>query len=199
MKRFFAVLACLILASALAFAGGGAGGALFGLVEPGWDPSFGLVDLVDMPWNLGYLGGYGYEVDNEGLILGYFGLAFMDSRILSGEDGGSGAIGGVGGAVLGTRIIAGDYIHLDAALRLGLGAAYVGNSTAGSAWASPAYMVAYIEPYLELGVGIFPWMHLSATLGYQVMGNCFPGPTFGSFFTRAPTIGLTVTFGSYYY
>ena len=43
-------------------------------------------------------------------------------------------------------------------------------------------MIAYIEPNLELGFGIFPWLHAAVTLGYQMIGNCFPGAFFGSLF-----------------
>lgn len=198
MKRI-ALIACIVTFSALAFAGGGAAGPLFGLSEPEWAPSFDPISFGETPWDLAYVGGYKYVVNNEGYIDGRFGLIFADPELFSAETAVSGAIGGVAGVILGSRVIGEDWIHLDATLRIGMGACYAGNATASSSWASPAYMIAYVEPCLELGLGFFPWLHIAATIGYQVFGNCFPGRLFDPLFSRTPTVGLTITFGSYYY
>lgn len=203
MKRCALIIACLCFCSALAFSGGGASGVLFGLAEPGWTPSFGrydgLVNLEEMPWNIGYLGGYHYDVDNDGVIQGWFGLAFLDSKVFDAGTAQSGVAGGVAGVIVGTRVIGKDFIHFDTALRLGMGACYVGDATSTAVWPSPVYAIVYVEPYAELGIGIFPWMHFTATLGYQMIGNCFPGATFDSLFTRTPTLGFSIAFGSFYY
>ena len=199
MKRIALVASIMLSLSGLAFAGGGAAGPLFGLSEPGWAPSLGPIALGSTAWNQGYVGWYNYTVDNDGFIEGKFGLAFVDSRLFSADTASSGALGGVVGLVVGDRVIGKDWMHLDAGLRLGLGACYSGDATASSPWPSPAYMIAYIEPNLELGFGIFPWLHAAVTLGYQVIGNCFPGAFFDSLFSRTPTLGFTITFGSYYY
>lgn len=199
MKRI-ALIVCILSLSALAFAGGGAAGALFGLSEPGFTPSLGPIPLGSAPWDdLGYVGGYSYTVDNEGYIDGRFGLVFANPGLFKAETIASSAAGGVVGIILGSRVIGEDWIHLDASLRVGMGACYAGDATASSSWASPAYMIAYIEPCLELGLGFFPWLHTAVTLGYQMFGNCFPGPFFDPLFSATPTIGLTVTFGSFYY
>ncbi|MDP3177875.1 MAG: hypothetical protein Q8M76_08225, partial [Spirochaetaceae bacterium] len=59
------------------------------------------------------------------------------------------------------------------------------------------YAIAYAEPYAEVGIGLTPWMRLSATLGYQIIGNFVPGMAFTDLLLRSPTLGMTVTWGRF--
>jgi hypothetical protein len=202
MKRLVLLFACLFLFSALAFSSGGASGVFSGLVQPEWDPNFlGLpLEAVHQPFNLAYVGGFSYEVDDEGSILGYFGMAFMDKGFFTGGEEDSHMAGGAFGLVVGQRVIGTDFLHLDLASRLGLGGCYVNEWLGAASPRDPTgYMILYAEPYAELGIGIFPWAHLAVTAGYQIMGNWLPGLPFQHLFTLTPTIGLSVSFGSFYF
>jgi hypothetical protein len=207
MKRAarLAILAILLeLAVAHSFAAG-AGGLLFGLAEPSWNPSF-MPSIPDSFKGLEYFGGYGYGVDSSDRISGGFGLAFLDYESMDAANRGSAGsvpgyfVGGAGGLIVGSRLIGGRALHLDLAARLGLGGVGVSTRT-GSAgtwsYSDTGYAIAYAEPYAELGLGLSPWMQVSATLGYPFIGNLAPGKPFADFVYWAPTFGVTVTFGSF--
>ena len=213
-SRFFAASVL-----ALAFAGGafpgsafaeGAGGPLFGLVMPAWNPSF----MPEVPSSLPefeYMGGYGYGLSRDDVIIGGFGLAFLDYNIYASENWGGGSLipmhvaGGAGGLVVGSRVIAAPGLHLDLAARLGLGgmglarrelaASYLGSDF--YRYATKGYAIVYAEPYAELGLGLTPWMRLCATLSYPLIGNFLPGKPFSEVFYYTPAIGLTVSFGKF--
>jgi hypothetical protein len=177
-----AVLVLLALfAGAQAFSEG-AGGMLYGTSRRDWNPNF--MPSSPLACDIGYFGGYGYGVDHEGTITGGFGLA------LSNFGSGSPSIqGGLGGLIVGQRVIGLRLVHLDADLRFGAGGLSYNNSK--------GYFVAYAEPYLELGIGLTPWLHLSATAGYQFIGNLMGGKVFESFTYWSPTFGMTIGFGSF--
>lgn len=59
------------------------------------------------------------------------------------------------------------------------------------------YAMLYAEPYIELGIGLTPWMHVSVTVGYCLMGNFIPGWPFEAVFYHAPDLGLSVSFGNF--
>jgi hypothetical protein len=161
----------------------GAGGVLFGMVKPAWNPSF--MPDTRMPVDLEYFGGYGYGVGEQGNIVGGFGMAFLDST-------GDRMAGGAGGMIAGYRLVGERFIHLDLAARLGLGGM---GSDGGSGWEGHA--IIYAEPVAELGIGLTPWMRVSATLGYQFIGSFAPGKLFSDVVLRSPTIGFTVTWGDF--
>ncbi len=198
MSRTSRVLAVLVALIALAGAAAaeGAGGAFFQIVKPDWNPSF-LPD-ARMPYNVDYFGGYGYGVTYDGSIIGGFGFGFFDSNsmgFLSNWDAQYHMAGGVGGVIVGARLVGTRLVHLDLASRLGLGGLWYYNPSA--LWRNKGYAIAYAEPYVELGLGFTSWMHLSATLGYAVMANIVPGLAFEDFVNRSPTLGFTVSFGDF--
>jgi hypothetical protein len=202
MKRFALLFAGLFLFASLAFSSGGAGGAFSGLVEPSWSYDLdGLIAKpVNEPYKLGYMGGYGYQVDDEGFILGGFGLAFADKTFLSGSSVDPHIAGGALGLVIGQRVIGADFLHFDIGARLGLGGCYVSEWTgAASPRDRSGFMILYAEPYAELGIGFFAWAHLSVTAGFQVMGNWLPALPFEHFLTWTPTVGISLSVGSFYF
>ena len=180
--RLGVAIAALLALAPLASAQG-AGGVLFGAAKPDWNPSF--LPEARMPVDLEYFGGYGYGVSGEGNIIGGFGLAFMDAA-------GDRLAGGAGGMVVGYRLVKETFVHLDLSARLGLGG--MGEDT-GNGWEGHA--VFYAEPLAELGLALTPWMRLSATLGYQLIGSFAPGRLFSGVLMRSPTVGFAVTWGDY--
>jgi hypothetical protein len=195
MKKYERVfLFLLVLFASLGTAAadpGGAGGLLFGLQRPDWNPPF--MPEAATPMNLEFLGGYGYGVDREGVIVGGFGMAMLDAGILEGSGSSADrAAGGIGGMIIGQRIVDERRLHLDLAARLGLGG--TGLRTNGR-W--KGYALAYAEPYLELGLGLTPWMRVTASVGYQVLGNFAPGRLFKDFFMRTPTMGFSIAWGRF--
>lgn len=149
-----------------------------------------------MPYDLEYVGGYGYGVAGEGLVIGGFGLGFFDANTVSYDYSADRdhLAGGVGGVILGTRVLGTRFVHLDLDCRLGLGGAgYWGPS----APEGEGYAICYAEPYAELGLGLTPWMHLSATLGYAMMGNLIPGKFLSDLLNYCPTLGFTMSFGEF--
>jgi hypothetical protein len=197
MKRVFLALACALLFTVGAHASGGTGGVFVGTVEPAWSTSFLPLPGDRMPFNLEYCGGYGFGVDDEGVITGGFGLAFLDSDILNPGGSSSHIAGGAGGLVVGDRVIGSNTVHLDVAFRLGAGGCYV--DYAGTGDNRKGYAIVYVEPYAELGLGLTSWMHLAATAGFQMMGNIGPGSPFSDFLVYSPTLGFSITFGSFYF
>lgn len=192
--RLLAVLALLVLAGAATAEG--AGGMFFQVVKPDWNPSF--LPEARMPYNVDYFGGYGYGVTEDGAIIGGFGFGFFDSYpmdALATWDSQHHMAGGVGGVIVGARLVGTRFMHLDLASRLGLGGLWYYNPT--SLWRNNGYAIVYAEPYAELGVGFTSWMHLSVTLGYAVMGNIVPGLAFEDFVNTSPTLGFTITFGNF--
>ncbi len=180
----------------------GFGGLLFGLSQPAWNPSFLPAVPSGMP-DFEYMGGYGGGITPDGLIVGGFGLAILDYAIYDQANWGSGSqvqrhmAGGVGGLIVGSRIIATRFAHLDLAARLGLGGMGVADMGASHEYGSVGYALAYAEPYLELGLGLLPWMRLNAELGYPIFGNLIPGRPFGDLRYNTPVLALGVSFGSY--
>lgn len=173
----------------------GAGGSFFQVVKPEWNPSF-LPD-VRMPYTLEYFGGYGYGVSDDGAIFGGFGFGFLDSDQMSSSPnwGVEHLSGGVGGMLVGARIVGLPMIHLDLVVRLGAGGVDYFNPSASAQ--DQGYAILYAEPYAELGLGFTRWMHLSMTVGYSLMANFVPGLPFEDFVNRSPTLGFTVTFGDF--
>jgi hypothetical protein len=182
MKRKPLLVAAMIAVAALASAQG-AGGVLFGMAKPDWNPSF--IPEPRMPVDMEYFGGYGYGVGEQGNIAGGFGLAFMDSA-------GAGLAGGAGGMIVGYRLAGERFIHLDLIARLGLGGM---GADSVSGWTGHA--IIYAEPLAELGIALTPWMRLSATLGYQFIGNFAPGKLFSEVLLRSPTLGFAISWGDY--
>ena len=178
--RFYIAIATMITVAALASAEG-AGGLLFGVAKPGWNPNF--MPEPQMPADLEYFGGYGYGISERGNIVGGFGMAIMDYAV-------DRMAGGAGGMIVGWRLVRDSFIHVDLVARLGLGgmAAYSGKGWKG-------FAIYYVEPLGEIGIGLTPWMHLSATLGYQLIGNFVPGKPSSDIFMRSPTLGFTLTWG----
>ena len=181
----------------------GAGGLLFGFVQPAWNPSL-MPKVPGTVPDFEYMGGYGYGVTRDGIIIGGFGLSFLDYNVADANASSQlrHFAGGVGGIVVGSRVFGGESAHLDLASRLGVGgmALWTGSntSTPGSlSDSNTGYMMAYAEPYVELGVGLTSWMHLSATLGYPILGNLIPGKPMTDVSYFSPTIGATLTFGSF--
>jgi hypothetical protein len=179
-----AVAIAALLALASLASAEGAGGVVFGIAKPGWNPSF--MPEARMPVDLEYFGGFGYGVSEEGNIVGGFGIAFMDAA-------GDRTAGGAGGMVVGHRLVQEAFVHLDLSARLGLGGM---GEDVGGGWEGHA--IVYAEPLAELGIALTPWMRLSATLGYQFIGNFAPGKLFSEVLLRSPTVGLTVSWGDYF-
>jgi len=100
--------------------------------------------------------------------------------------------GGLGGMVVGQRLIDGRRIDLDLGLRLGLGGVARNDGNAWRGWA-----VACVDPYVELLVAVSPWMALSAQLGFQVLGNFAPGRSFQDLLVRTPILGFAISWGSF--
>jgi hypothetical protein len=207
--RIFALTFLLVALTGGAFAKG-AGGILMGMVKPEWNPDFMPGVPSSLP-DFEYMGGYGYGVARDGAIIGGFGLAFLDYAIYDRENWGETSrtprhiAGGAGGIVLGSRITGSRMAHLDIAARLGLGGMglatrrsdYAYNGTVLYKYEAKGYAVVYAEPYAELGLGLSPWMQLSATLSYPFIGNLAPGKPFGDVRYYTPTVGVTVTFGAF--
>jgi hypothetical protein len=197
MKRNSLTLAVLALLSLLAIplSAEGAGGMFFQVVRPEWNPDF--LPGARMPYNLEYFGGYGYGVSQDGVIVGGFGCGFVDSGLLSPvpDTGEKHLAGGVGGMIMGARIVGASVIHLDLAARLGAGG--IGYHDPSAGFQDMGYAILYAEPYAELGIGFAPWMHLSATGGYALMANFVPGEAFSDFINSSPTFGFTLSFGSF--
>jgi len=167
----------------------------FQVVRPEWNPDF--LPEARMPYKLEYFGGYGYGVSYDGVIVGGFGFSFMDSGLMSpGVDAGKKHLaGGVGGLIMGARIVGASVIHLDVAARLGAGG--IDYHDPDASFQDMGYAILYAEPYAELGIGFAPWMHLSATVGYAFMANFVPGEAFSDFINSSPTLGFTLSFGSF--
>lgn len=193
--RLLAILAALLILAGAASAEG-AGGTFFQIVKPDWNPSF--LPGAQMPYAIDYFGGYGYGVTNDGAIIGGFGIGFLDSGTMGIDPSWSSKhhiAGGVGGVLVGARLVGTRFMHLDLASRLGLGGLWYYNPT--GTWRNNGYAIVYAEPYAELGVGFTSWMHLSVTLGYTVMANIVPGLAFEDFVNNSPTLGFTLTFGNF--
>jgi len=194
MRRAFRALALTSLLFALSAAvsaeGGGAGGILLGVQRPDLAPDF--LPARGATTDLESLGGYGYGVDSQGFLAGGFGMALLDQSLLSGEAAAVVEIvGGVGGMVVGQRLIDAGRLHIDLSLRLGLG----GVASKGSSW--EGWAVAYFEPYAELLLAVTPWMALSAQAGYRFMGNLVPGLVFDRIFLRSPALTFAVSWGDF--
>ena len=184
----------------------GYGGILFGLSQPSWNPRFLPSIPASMP-DFEYMGGYGGGITDDGMIIGGFGLAILDYASYDKANWSSGSsvprhiVGGVGGLLLGSRLAASRYAHIDLAARLGLGGMGVSDrqpaAGAGYEYSSSGYALAYAEPYLELGLSPLPWMRISAELSYPIFGNFIPGRPFGELLYYTPVLALGVTFGSY--
>jgi len=169
----------------------GAGGILFGLSEPAWSPAF-LPD-ASLPDDLEFFGGFGYGVSAGGGIAGGFGMACVDADLLSGETGeGLRLAGGLGGMIAGSRLIGARDFHLDFWTRLGLG----GLGVDEGGWTG--YAVFYAEPALELGLGLTPWMRLSAALGYKLIGNLMPGAPAEELLLHGLALNCAISWGDYY-
>jgi hypothetical protein len=201
--RITLALLGLVMTMAVPLAAEGAGGSFFGLVEPGWNPSF--MPAASTP-EMEYMGGYGYGVTYDGFIIGGFGLAFLDYDIYDkAKWSATGAVpihvaGGVGGVILGQRILGWESFHLDVAARLGVGGMGVSTrqgSPGSYYYVDSGYAIVYAEPYIEAGVGLVPWMHLSATFGYTLIGNFIPGRPMTDALFYTPTLGITMSFGSF--
>ena len=189
--RFFCVasLAALAAGGILAEAGG-AGGILFGTVQPGWNPTF--LPAADMPLELESMGGFGYGLSSRGAITGGFGMAMLDTGLLGADtDDSKHLAAGFGGMLMGRRIIAGEGVNLDFSARLGLGGLAIKDGT-WRGWAA-----FYAEPRVELGIGFAPWMRLSAALGYLLIGNLVPGAACEELFLRSPTLDITIAWGKF--
>ncbi|MEI6877171.1 MAG: hypothetical protein WCL50_18820 [Spirochaetota bacterium] len=184
------VLVVLSCAASLTFAAG-AGGVMFGLQRPDFAPSFLPSEGAEM--GIEHSGGYGYGVDRHGFIVGGFGMGFLDQGLLG--DPSPSAVnlaGGIGGMIIGQRVLNGGRVDLDVALRLGLG----GIGEKSEKWRG--WALAYAEPYAELLVAITPWMALSAQAGYRFMGNFAPGLAFQKVFLRSPVLTFCVSWGSFH-
>lgn len=196
MKRHVASAFALVILISIAppLAAEGAGGVIFQIVKPEWTPRF--FGGAAMPYDLEYVGGYGYGVTDEGLVIGGFGLGFFDTDTVSYDYSADRdhLAGGVGGIILGTRVLGSRFAHLDLDCRLGLGGVGYWGASAPD---GEGYAICYAEPYAELGVGLSPWMHLSVTLGYTLMGNLIPGKLFTDFLNHSPTLGFTTSFGGF--
>jgi hypothetical protein len=197
---FVLALACVGTLSAK----GGAGGLFFGFDEPAWNPSF--MPESSVPCQLYYFGGEGYGVDKDGMISGGFAMelssVFSDQTGVTTQD--AAAFGAVGGAIVGQRLVSEPGLHVDLAARVGVG--FFGEDTYttdayGYAYYDTAdtnvYFVGYFEPYIELGVRVFPWMRLSAALGYKYMPNLSPGTPFEDFWLNCPTLCFKASFGKF--
>ena len=183
-----------LLALAAPLAAEGAGGVIFQLVEPALTPRF--LGAAAMPYELEFIGGYGYGVTDEGLVIGGFGFGFFDANLVSYDYDwrNEHLAGGVGGMILGQRVFGTRNAHLDIDCRLGLGGAGYWSESAPD---GRGYAICYLEPYAELGIGLTPWMHLSATFGYTLIGNLIPGRFFSELLAYSPTLGFTVSFGDF--
>ena len=144
-----------LLALAAPLAAEGAGGVIFQLVEPALTPRF--LGAAAMPYELEFIGGYGYGVTDEGLVIGGFGFGFFDANLVSYDYDwrNEHLAGGVGGMILGQRVFGTRNAHLDIDCRLGLGGAGYWSESAPD---GRGYAICYIEPYAELGIGLTPWM-----------------------------------------
>lgn len=193
----------LILCALALFSGAasaeGAGGLMFGVVEPGWKSS--ILPEPSMPFDIECIGGFGYGVTSDGFVIGGFGFAFMDSEVVSyAAISQKHVAGGVGGLIVGQRVIGTEFIHLDAAIRLGLGGmgiANLGYSSGDDGLPLVGYAIFYGEPYLELGVGLLPWLHLCADLGYPIYGNFIPGKPFQDVCYYSPSLTFSLSFGNF--
>jgi hypothetical protein len=200
-KRFLIAILLLAALGSASFAEG-AGGLLFGMVQPGWNPGFMPAVPATQP-EFEYMGGYGYGVTRDDLIIGGFGLAMLDYAIFdsaSYQAADRHIAGGAGGVILGSRIIGTGFLHLDVAARLGLGGVAEATKSLDnglSSFTRKGYAIIYAEPYVELGVGLSRWMHLAATLSYPFIGNFIPGKPFTSFLYYSPVLGVTMTFGDF--
>jgi hypothetical protein len=206
--RVLTVAALLAACNVAAAFAGGAGGLLFGFLVPEWNPAL-LPDLPAGQPGFETMGGFGYGVTRDGFIIGGFGLALLDWDMYDGAtwtDPAAAAphlAGGFGGLLVGSRVIGADEVHLDLVARLGFGGMatleYAGiDPFDGSPdYAASGYAMVYAEPYAELGVGLAPWMHLAATLGYPVFANLIPGKPFSAVLGYGPQLGATLTWGSY--
>jgi len=205
LLAFFLIAACAPPALTEGF-----GGLLFGLSQPSWNPDFLPPVPSSMP-EFEYMGGYGGRSTFDGMIIGGFGLAILDYSIYDKANWGSSSPvprhmgGGVGGLLLGSRIIASRHAHLDLAARLGLGGMAVSDrQVSGTAngvdsygYVSRGWALAYAEPYLELGLGPQPWIRVNAELSYPIFGNLIPGRPFGELLHYSPVLAIGLTFGSY--
>jgi len=171
-------------------ASAGAGGLIFGIQRPDLSPSF--LPPSGASAGVESIGGFGYALDAEGFIVGGFGMALLDQGILDGGTMAEGSYaGGVGGLLVGQRLIGERRFKLDLSARLGVGglAQYQGDWTG---WA-----VVFAEPYAEATIVLSPWMALSAQLGYRLMGNFAPGLAFDRFFLLSPVLCFAVSWGSF--
>ncbi len=201
-KKTALALAVILLVALGPAAAAGAGGLLFGMVEPDWNPSF--LPSAQTP-QMEFMGGFGYGVTRDGLIFGGFGLAFLDYDLIGDyQDAAYHVAGGVGGMIVGSRVIGTRSLHLDVAARLGLGGMAKGTRTPYTVdsvtyywFVSKGWALVYAEPYIELGLGLTPWMHLGATLSYPILGNFIPGKPFTDICYFTPVLGFTLGFGDF--
>jgi hypothetical protein len=198
--RLALLCSAFLLLTGLAAGAQGAGGLLFGMVKPSWNPDFMPAVPSAFP-EYSSIGGFGYGV-SDGMIVGGFGLAFLDYDIYSAANWSSSsavprhAAGGVGGMILGSRIVGTRWAHLDLAARLGFGGMAL-STKQGLYYDTKGYAVAYAEPYVELGLGLSPWLQLGAALGYPFIGNLIPGKPFDEALYFSPALEITVSFGSF--
>jgi len=182
--------AFLLILMAGGLAAEGAGGTFASVQVPGLAPSF-LPAEAAVP-GLRSSGGFGYGVDRDGFIVGGFGMGFVDDGLLGDPTAkGDKLAGGIGGLIIGQRLVRQGRVHLDLCLRLGAG----GGARNSGSWQGWAF--AYAEPYAELLVELAPWMALSAQAGYRFMGNIAPVLSLQGISQRSPVIGLAVSWGAF--
>ena len=184
----FLLAAAFSTLTVLGTAGSGAGGILFGIQRPDLSPSF--LPASGASAGVESVGAYGYALDAEGFIVGGFGMAILDQGILEGGNLTEGSYaGGVGGLLVGQRLVGERRFKLDLSARLGVGglAQYKGDWTG---WA-----VVFAEPFAEAAIVLSPWMALSAQAGYRLMGNFAPGLAFDRFFILSPVLCFAVSWG----
>jgi hypothetical protein len=185
MKTVSVILVLLTVICAGVSADGG-GGVLFGYQSATY-PFFENYDVRNNNMGLTYSGGYGYGIDQNGVIGGGFGYGIFDATEKT-EIG-----GGFGGFISGKRLLTRP-VTISIVSWTGFGGMSTGTYETDS---GSGFFCVLEEIDLEIGLPVFSWFMPTVFVGYQVVGNVVPGQMFETFLSYTPVFGMRIQWGSF--